>query len=360
MSRSSASPNHLIVAEACTWFVDFRYGDVDDEAGVRFSEWLRRSPEHVQAYLGIASVWADLPDRDHDGQIDIAALIASARASGGDVIALTTSEADARHPAPRRHQVRYAVAAAVVLTFLAAAITAWMGWGANPTYRTDIGEQRSIALPDGSTVDMNSRSQVRIRFSERERTVDLVAGQALFEVAKDTARPFIVRSNDTQVAAVGTRFDVYRKGARTIVTVVEGRVAVVAPQTDFNQSSGSGAALIVGREAPRADALYVSAGEQLTVSPQAPAAPARVDVGTATAWMQRKLVFDATPLRLVAEEFNRYNRRTLVIEGDDLGAVGISGVYSSTNPSSLLTFLRDLPGVHLVESEREIRVTRTP
>ncbi len=79
------------------------------------------------------------------------------------------------------------------------------------TYATGIGEQRSIVLADGSTVDLNSRSKIRIRFSSERRGVELIEGQALFKVAKDHARPFVVDSDGTRVRAVGTQFDVYRK-----------------------------------------------------------------------------------------------------------------------------------------------------
>ena len=95
-----------------------------------------------------------------------------------------------------------------------------------PIYATEIGERRSITLADGSTVDLNARSRVRIEFSKKERRVDLLDGQALFQVTKDKNRPFIVSSGDATVRAVGTQFDVYRRTNSTTVTVLEGRVAV--------------------------------------------------------------------------------------------------------------------------------------
>src|SRR5205823_2531257 len=86
--------------------------------------------------------------------------------------------------------------------------------------------ERSIALPDGSLIELNARSSVRVRFTSNERAVELFEGQALFRVAKDPARPFIVSSDGKRVRAVGTQFDVYRKKASTTVTVLEGRVTV--------------------------------------------------------------------------------------------------------------------------------------
>jgi len=359
--KSSIGPNRLIVAEASTWFVSFRYDDVDDDARMRFSEWLRRSPQHIQAYLDIAGVWADLPDRDPEGRIDVPALILRARESGAEIVSLSTSGTDGQGKRARVPP-RLLLAASITFLCLMGAVAAWLGWSVEHSYRTGVGEQRSLTLADGSTVDLNSRTRIRVRYSDQERAVELIAGQALFDVAKDPGRPFIVRSGDARVRAIGTRFDVYRKATGTVVTVIEGRVVVLPGRAE---SEAAAAPVIApGSEHAVAHAepglRYVSAGEQLAVSLQAIAAPMPTDVAAATAWIQKKLIFDATPLREVAEEFNRYNRRTLVVEGADLEQLGISGVYSSTNPGSLLSFLRDLPDVQVIESDREIRITRMP
>ena len=101
-----------------------------------------------------------------------------------------------------------------------------------------MGEQRSIQFEDGSTVDLNSRSKIRVKYSKQERDVELIEGQALFHVAHDTSRPFIVAVGATRVRAVGTQFDVYKKSNGTVVTVVEGRVAVYsAPQGLLSETS---------------------------------------------------------------------------------------------------------------------------
>jgi len=101
----------------------------------------------------------------------------------------------------------------------------------------DVGEQRSIALADGSIIDLNARSRIRVRLSKDERDVELLQGQALFHVAKDNSRPFVVRSDTTVVRAVGTEFDVYRKKNGTVITVLEGRVVVESPYAATDQLS---------------------------------------------------------------------------------------------------------------------------
>jgi transmembrane sensor len=335
-----------VVAEASEWFVEFRAGDVSGEARLRFIEWLRRSPEHIQAYLEVAAAWSELPSSDPGGRLDIASLIARAQ-NESDVIAispvnpgLSRAEPTAQPRALRTMRRRFVPAvAALAMLGSVAAVFVWIDRDTARSYSTGIGEQRTIQLADGSTVELNARSKVEVRLTARRRDVALIEGQALFRVAKDKQRPFVVRSREAQVRAVGTEFDVYRKQIETVVTVVEGRVETY-PGSD-------GAAPIV-----------ISAGEQLTVMPHIATKPTRTDTAAATAWVQKRLIFEETPLSEVAEEFNRYNRRPLVIDDDRLAKLKISGVYSSIDPASLINFLRNQNSIQVIETEDHVRVVR--
>ncbi len=343
---SSAKTHPAVVAEASAWFIEFRAGDVNGEARLRFIEWLRRSPEHIQAYLEVSGVWAELPTSDPEGRIDIASLLARAR-NEADVIALSPARPTPSSVAPRvmpatfQHGRRRAALAAAAVVLLALAVVGF--WGRDPSgaYTTGIGEQRTIQLADGSTVELNARSSIRVHLTDHQRDVALLEGQALFRVAKDRHRPFVVRAGDAQVRAVGTEFDVYRKHIATVVTVVEGRVET------YDASGKAGAAPII-----------LSAGEQLTVLPNTVSKPMKADTVVATAWLQRRLMFEETPLSDVAEEFNRYNRRPLAIGDRDLQKLKISGVYSSTDPASLINFLRSQTSIEVVETENQVRIVR--
>ncbi len=345
---SNGKTHAAVVAEASEWFIDFRAGDVDGEARLRFIEWLRRSPEHIQAYLEVSGVWSELPSADPEGRFDIAALIARAR-NEPDAIPLSPVNPRRPPPAPAaqprgwRRLSRRPVLAAATLALLAciAAAFLWIDSDASRTYSTGIGEQRTIQLVDGSTVELNARSRVKVRLTEHRRDVALIEGQALFRVAKDKQRPFVVQAGDAQVRAVGTEFDVYKKHAGTVVTVVEGRVEAYS-----------------GANGPDAAAVMLSAGEQLTVLPHSVTKPMRADTDAATAWVQKRLIFEETPLNEVAEEFNRYNRRPLTIDGAELQTLKISGVYSSTDPASLINFLRSQSSINVIESENQVRVVR--
>ena len=255
-------------------------------------------------------------------------------------------------------------------------LAAWGLWSklSVPEYATTTGEQRSLEFTDGSTVELNSRSRIRVRYSEGERAVDLLEGQALFHVAKDPRRPFIVNADGTRVRAVGTRFDVYRKHDGTVVTVVEGRVAVrtdlgaaSAEESQPTATAGAGSAALqdgVGVPSPSDAAglsrgpILLSAGEQLVVTQKEAQKASHPNIASATAWTQREIVFESATLSDVAEEFNRYNRRQLIIEDPELYGFHISGVFSSTDPDSLIRFLRERPGVRVTVTGSEIRIAK--
>jgi transmembrane sensor len=345
---SNGKIHAAVVAEASEWFIDFRAGDVNAEARLRFIEWLRRSPEHIQAYLEVSGAWSELPSCDPGDRFDIASLIARAR-NESDIVPLSPLNPrlppvpPAAEPRAFRKVPRRPVLAAAALALLASitALFLWIDRDAARTYSTGIGEQRTIQLMDGSTVELNARSRVKVRLTDRRRDVALIEGQALFRVAKDKQRPFVVRAGEAQVRAVGTEFDVYRKQTETVVTVVEGRVET------YPGSDGAGAAAIV-----------LSAGEQLTVLPHTVTKPKRADTVAATAWVQKRLIFEETPLSAVAEEFNRYNRRPLAIDDPELRSLKISGVYSSTDSASLINFLRNQSSIRVIETENQVRVVR--
>ena len=371
--KTNPKSNRQIVGEASEWFVEFRVGDVDAAARERFDEWLRRSPEHIRAYIGIARTYVEMPNPHATKPLDVEALIAYAR-SGENIVPFDTvpQERAAMHTrSPRRRFL--AVAASALMVALAGGV--WWQSARYPLYRTDIGERRSITLADGSTVDLNARSKLRVEFSKNERRVELLDGQALFQVAKDKSRPFIVASGEAAVRAVGTQFDVYRKDSGTTVTVLEGRVAVystapqpatrsprasVQPEAQMHAIPHSGAASSnpPGLLDPSgAGAIFLSAGEQVTVTrAQTLPAPARADIAATTAWTQRRLIFDGSKLSDVVQEFNRYNKRQLIIEDAQLSDFHVSGVYSSTDPSSLIRFLREQPGIKITDNENEVQI----
>lgn len=348
--------NTQIYEEACEWFIECRAGDLGDASRSELDRWLRMSPEHLSAYLEIAAIWSEGPSLDPSNKWDLDSLISQAIADPGNVVTFTRvprsspvrlaeenvaetplgegaspENASVGSASPRRRRMLSIATSIAILTLMAGAAV-WLALSRGQVYWTTAGEQRLLALTDGSTIELNSRSKIQVRYSEHERTVEMLEGQALFHVAKDVARPFLVRSGEMSVRAVGTQFDVYKKSSGIVVTVVEGRVA--------------------------AGSIMLAAGEQVVLTQKSVRKTEHPNVASATAWTQREIVFDSASLTEVAEEFNRYNDRELVIDRSALGDLHISGVFSSTDPTSLIHFLRQRPGLRITETAAEIRIEK--
>jgi transmembrane sensor len=388
--------NLQIYEEACEWFIECRAGDLDEATRCALDSWLRKSPEHLSAYLELAAIWNEGPLLDPEGKFDRETLITQAALDRDNVIELSnsrgtessrydiaaraeptvsvsTAESVVRgqnpvHDQRRRLRRRRFAAIAASTIFAVTAAILYLQTPRAPTYATAIGEQRSLALTDGSSVQLNSRSKIVVRYSKQERRVELLQGQALFHVAKDAARPFIVKTGATLVRAVGTEFDVYQKRDGTVVTVVEGRVAILTDHFVALPDPGVSATAI---NAPHQSNLefptigpgqvgniMVAAGEQLTVTPKVIQIAQHPNIASATAWTQRQLVFESASLADVADEFNRYNDRQLVVGDPRLETFHVSGVFSSTDPASLIRFLRARPELRIVETEFQIRIEK--
>jgi transmembrane sensor len=358
---------------AAAWFVEFVSGE-ELQAGTRenFIEWLRRSPEHVQAYLQTAAHYEEAAALGARAE-SVEELVALGRdAAGAEVIEIGESaqrglleldeESESElHGLPPRKLLpgRFLTAASVVVLMIGAGAAYWTAFERG-VYRTAIGEQRSVRLDDGSTVELNARSTMRVRLKRDERSVELMRGQALFRVAKDSARPFVVRSGATKVLAVGTEFDVYRHQDGTTVTVVEGRVAVYTAAPDaVNPGPGLSAADAGGASEATASAgeQLLGAGEQLRVSGAATVKAEHADVAAATAWTQKQIVLNSMPLSAVVEEFNRYNARQMVIVDPNIVDTKISGEFSSTNPESLLKGLAALQVFKIRDTAANIEIS---
>jgi transmembrane sensor len=367
--------NNQIYQEASQWFVECRAGDLDDKTRRAFDSWLRKSPEHMRAYLELSAIWNEGPLLDPHGKFDRDTLIAQAAAGRDNVIdwsgsrngieSLAAASAPAQQDHRRFPRRRFAAIAASIVLAAAAALF-YLQTVQAPTYATAIGEQRSLALIDGSTVELNSRSKIVVRYSPQGRNVELLQGQALFRVAKDASRPFIVKTGATLVRALGTEFDVYQKRDGTVVTVVEGRVAILtghalpdpgAPPSAIDEPRRSNLEFpTVPKE--QVGNILVAAGEQLTVTPKLIKIAEHPNIANATAWTQRQLVFESASLADVADEFNRYNDRQLMVADPRLETFHVSGVFSSTDPASLIRFLRARPELRILETESQIRIER--
>ena len=205
---------------------------------------------------------------------------------------------------------------------------------AEKSYRTEPGEQRRLRLADGSTVMLNTRSKLRVRFDGDERRLFLDYGQAWFQVSKDAQRPFRVFVGEDEVRALGTAFDVRREGERATVTLEEGKVAIFRQAGDHPlglKPGGSTSKLVAGPVAP---AVILSPGDEARLVPAAAPAVAAVDLAHVQAWRTERVILESTPLGEAIEEFNRYGGPQLVLGDSDLAAMPVSGVFHTDRPKA--------------------------
>jgi transmembrane sensor len=191
------------------------------------------------------------------------------------------------------------------------------------------------------------------------REIELLDGQALFEVAHDEARPFIVRSGGIGVRAVGTQFDVNQRHSGTVVTVVEGRVQVGTALHESQPVTPEREPQLSQDRPTRQDQLFISAGEQIRVAQNGAIVRTQtVDTAAAISWLRQELRFDGQPLSDVLEEFNRYTRTPLVLTDASLADFRINAVFHTTNPDALLKFVARIDNVQIERTGKEIRISR--
>jgi transmembrane sensor len=184
-------------------------------------------------------------------------------------------------------------------------------------YATRRGEVRLVPLADGSAITLNTDSKLAVAYSKAERKVELLAGEALFNVAKDRSRPFIVHAGDTTVRAVGTSFTVRRLAGQKIqVLVREGVVEITRDMIDVQP-------------------IRVSAETLAVAAPEVPMTVAPVpspQIDRELAWQQGMISLDGRTLREAADEFARYNRIPIVIEDPEIAGRTVTGLFSANNP----------------------------
>ena len=291
-----------------------------------FEAWRGEKPTHAEAYRRVTNALMEV-DR-HLGHPALLAL-------GERVLAETEK-------APRQwlRSAAIGVAAALALTVgVATHFEVGVERPAEPAvsaaaFETAVGERSTVTLPDGSTVVLNTASRVDLDYTPATRGLTLIAGQALFEVAKDPARPFVVTAGDRRIAALGTAFDVrVDKDVGVQVTLIEGRVSV-AEIAALRPSRPNK----TGQVEP--EPLILIAGEQLIARAAEPAVVAAADVERVVSWRDGRLVFRDDPLSEAVKEINRYSHTQLYVHDDPrLKAIRISGVFQSGRSDSFVLAL---------------------
>jgi transmembrane sensor len=356
-----------IAAEADEWLLKLQAAEPSQAHCEAFTDWLMQSPTHIEAYLAVSRTWHVL-GVPNQHQWSTQALLAAAQAEieSDNVIPLRgmdRSRVFAERPtrpatSGRRWPARVAAAS------LLAAAAAWLlqaYWPSANDIKTSVGEQRSVTLADGSVVFLNTNSELRLHWTKSERRIDLLRGEARFQVAKNSARPFVVATQEATVRAVGTVFNIRTGEAITQVAVLEGRVEVnVIPRVheesnDPTRGTGRPAAQVTSD-------LLLAAGQRAAVTRRGVEPNVGPPIERVAAWTERRLVFRGEPLSAVVAEFNRYRLQTLIVDDQSLAEIRINGVFDLDDPASLVAYLRNFESVRVEQrgdgSEHLTRGTR--
>lgn len=291
-----------IEARAADWIAHRDSGQWTETDRRALEEWLSESPAQKVAYLRLNAAW-ERADR---------------------LRALRSSEPVQRSlEPPRIVPPAQRAKTGAIWSYRAAAAIAAIGIASSVTidfnrpdlrhqYATPIGAREIVALDDGTKLTLNTETRLSTRVDRGERTVWLEKGEAFFDVAHDASRPFVIVAGDRRVTVVGTKFSMGRDGERLKVDVVEGRVQVQvgnSPPTMLTRGEsavGEGKSVLVTRRTERQSIA-------------------------ATSWLEGRLVFDQMTIAEAAAQFNRYNRRKLIVADPAAGSIRIGGSFDANN-----------------------------
>lgn len=306
-----------IEQEAADWLAKLDGGNLSDAQRTALKAWLSRDPEHARALKSLAAIWSDMDELLND--------LPPAPATGrGGLFSLLRG--------------RYRLASGLAAVCLG--LVALFAWKLVPMdapatlemsfYSTGVGKQQVEQFSDGSSAHLNTDSMIEAEYSASMRIVRLLRGEALFDVAPDPARPFIVYAGDTRVQAIGTRFIVRLKSENIVVTVTDGRV-------QLSRRAGNESRAPAGQEQ---EVIVVRAGEEVEVDNEmAPPEPREVqdeELKRRLSWLSGQLVFKNERLEQVIEEISRYVPDQIVIDDPDLRDVLISGRFQIGDTDALL------------------------
>lgn len=318
---------------ALDWAVRVQAEDVTRQELLALEEWLNADPRNADAYARMKKIaHLGLMYRDHPLERQ---RLNTYRRSIESAIAPKVIASR-----PWSHAAAGAAAFGLValLVLLAPDFSSWAN-----RYEAGRGEQRNIALADGSRVLVNTDSEVRVDYHQGERGIELIRGEAYFEVAKDPARPFVVRTEGALVRALGTKFTVRRIARETEVVVTEGRVQVL------RDSTASGAPL----------AVQVDPGKRAVVSSAQPGPQiASIDTARATAWTVGNVEFEDAHLAEVIHDVNRYSVTQLVMADPTLTSVRVTGRFRIGDLESVKFALQDRFGIVAIEQDGAVRLSR--
>lgn len=305
-----------LTEEAARWFVRMQEAGPDDPERGRFEAWLAADPAHASAYAGLAEIW---------GKLD--------SISGTRELTAAMGRQQEAQRLSRRVALKGGLGGIMLLLGAGAAGYGW--YRQQPTWQlalaSDIEQTLAQTLEDGSKIVLGARTELAIAYSPARRHVDLLHGEAVFSVASDADRPFVVRAGSARVTVLGTRFAVNRLADRIRVSVERGAVKLDTarwwwPTPEMVLTAGQVAEIALQEE-----------------SAQAPAQPRRIErpADDAFAFQNGQAVFRTASLGEIVETLSRYYPTPIWLDPDLAAAPGRINAVVQT--AKIDAFLETLP-----------------
>jgi len=340
MNDTSAQRRRAILEEASEWLVVLQDEQLSDADLETWGRWMAASPEHAAAFDDVSALWDAAAGLDSEAvqrarDVPVAPVVVPAA-----VPALATRPSRSR----RSRSTRWIAGIAATLV---AAVGAWFLLGQQvpvqeQIYATGIGEKTRVVLADGSQVDLDADSELRVRYSRNERDVELRRGVAFFSVTHAPERAFVVAAGTVRSRVLGTRFTVAHRGADDIaVTVLEGRVHV----------SAEGASGDAGFDATPGQRVDFRSGQGL-------ASPRAVNAAFSAAWREGVVVYQGETLASVVADLNRYSRVPVRLQDPGLGQVQVTGRWELAATDRWLEGLAQAADLQVRRSQDAILLTR--
>jgi transmembrane sensor len=343
-----------ITEQAVSWYIE-QQEPLSERQRVAFLNWLRASPRHVAEYFAVAQMHGDFKAAAILKTITAEELVERAGRDSPVVMFPLMGSALAKEHRPRTGRARRVAARAAGL--VAAVLMAWLGVGywreangrVERSFQGDTAAVRSVTLPDGTLVQLDQNSRIDVHFDGRFRRIEVVRGNALFDVGKDAQRPMLVHVGGHVLQDIGTVFDVKREAGGDTLTVISGHVRVLnaldASHKDEFASLLDGIAV--------AD---LTAGQQISLNVAGVSTKQPAQIARATAWLPSEIRFQHETIGNVARRFNAYTSKPLVIENESIADERISGIFHADNPQAFAAYLSTLPDVRVVEERDRVRI----
>ena len=323
--------------DAAHWYARLNRDDPSEEEWDKFEAWRAADPAHAAAYAAISLIWEEVGALEQEAFPAVTNSLEPSPLKGGSMVSrarrFVISVLD--HRVGKIAAFATSAAASLALSWLGALYSGVF----DQTYETEIAGRRAVETKDGSHIELNTNTMITIAYRLRTRRVQLVRGQAYFDVANNNNRPFVVQTDASIIKVVGTRFEVDVSEQNKIsVTVAEGRVAVSPSSQAVNGRESSSDAGITVNAGMRYDQSLSSNDHVLS----------SVDVETALAWRRNQLVFHNVRFGDAVNALSRYVPAQLSVRDQALADMAFSGVIQLGDNSDIVLSLETISGARAV------------